>query len=281
MGSGVSVVFAGGGARTFWELGLFEAVRGRLPPVDEWAGTSAGSAMAICAASGQAEETVNLFCDLTSKNPRNVYPEWIFRGQRPFPHNDMYSMALRTLLTGGAWDRLKDAGPVRFLLAYIRKGNPMVSTWLRAAWNYERRKHQRVHGPDEPFPGVASRVVTAQEAGSLEDVVTWVLSASSTPPLTDIHRYDGQPYVDGGLVDNVPVRALSPAAQEQKVLVLLSRPTRPELLPKAPNRLYLAPSAEIPIRKWDYTNPVKIRETVALGVSDAKRYEKEILKFVE
>ncbi len=276
----ISVVFAGGGCRTFWGLGLYSGLKGALPSVAEWSGTSAGSAMATVAAAGLEHETVESFAAITASNPRNFYPGKIFLGDRPFPHNEIYRRAVQGILEKGGWAALRKAAPVRIFLAFVKKDHPPVSTWLKAVWNYERGKLTRVHGPDETFPGLGCRVVTAQEAQNASEVVDWILSASSTPPLTDIRRYDGQPYVDGGLVDNVPVRALSEEGQGGKVVVILSRPTPEDIVPPAPNRLYLAPSVEVPVKKWDYTSPAKIRATFELGLSDAKRYRDRLDSFL-
>jgi len=280
MSNGVSIVFAGGGCRTFWGLGLYSGIRQMLPEVREWSGTSAGSAMATVAAAGLVDETVEAFAALTAANPRNFYPGRALRGVRPFPHNDIYRTAVRGILEKGGWPLLKRASPVRILLAFVKKDHPPVSTWLKAVWDYERRKASLVHGPDESFPGLGSRVVTAQDAGSVPEVVDWILSASSTPPLTDIHRFDGQPYVDGGLVDNVPVRALSEPARQGKVVVILSRPTPEDIVPPAPERLYLSPTMDVPVKKWDYTSPAKIRATFELGRADAKRYADRLESFL-
>src|SRR5690606_3858705 len=43
---GFSVVLAGGGCKTFWGMGVLRSIAGLLPPIDHWAGTSAGAIMA-------------------------------------------------------------------------------------------------------------------------------------------------------------------------------------------------------------------------------------------
>ena len=214
MQSRLSVVFAGGGCRTFWSLGLYAGLRSHLPPVLEWSGTSAGAAMAIAAASGVAEDAVESFVALTAANPRNVYPEHLLRGRSVFPHDRIYRAAVRSVLEKGGWESLRRSAPVRLLLAYVKQGHAPVSTCLKALWNLERGKPGREDGTRAP-PGLETRVVTAQQAQGISEVVEWVLSASSTPPLTRVCRYEGQPYVDGGLVDNVPVRALSEPARKK------------------------------------------------------------------
>jgi hypothetical protein len=235
--------------------------------------------MAIAAAAGLVEQAVESFAAMTADNPRNVYPERLFRGRSIFPHDRIYRAAVRSVLEQGGWESRQRSAPVRVLLAYVKQGHGPVSTCLKALWNLERGK-QGSEDPGAP-PGLETRVVTVQQARGLSEVVEWVLSASSTPPLTKVSLFEGQPYVDGGLVDNVPVRALSEPARKGKALVILSRPTRREMNPAAPNRLYLAPSREAPVKLWDYTSPAKIRAAFALGRADAKRYEDQARRFVE
>lgn len=281
MPSRISVVFAGGGCRTFWGLGLYAGLRSRLPSVAEWSGTSAGAAMAIAAASGFIDEAVESFVALTKDNPRNAYPERVFRGQRVFPHDRMYRAAVLQVLEKGGWESLRRSSPVRILLAYVKQGHAAVLTCVKALWNIERGRPTRVHGPDDAPAGLSTRIVTVQQARSISEVVEWVLAASSTPPLTKVSRYAGQPYVDGGLVENAPIRALSEPARTGKTLVILSRPTPLKMHPAAPNRLYLAPSREVPVKMWDYTSPAKIWAAFDLGRADANRYEDQVRGFVE
>lgn len=199
MPSCLSVVFAGGGCRTFWGLGLYAGLRSSLPPVREWSGTSAGAAMAIAAASGLIEEAVESFVAMTADNPRNMYPERVFRGRSVFPHDRIYRATVRSVLEKGGWESLQQSAPVRVLLAYVKRGHAPVSTCLRALWNLQRGKSAGEDGPRAPF-GLETRVVTVQQARGISEVVDWVLSASSTPPLTKVCSYEGQPGEDQGRV---------------------------------------------------------------------------------
>jgi hypothetical protein len=123
MQSRLSVVFAGGGCRTFWGLGLYAGLRDSLPSVLEWSGTSAGAAMAIAAATGLVEQAVESFAAMTADNPRNVYPERLFRGRSIFPHDRIYRAAVRSVLEKGGWESLQGSAPVRVLLAYVKQGH--------------------------------------------------------------------------------------------------------------------------------------------------------------
>ena len=158
----------------------------------------------------------------------------------------------------------------------MKRGHAPVSTCLRALWNLEREKSADEAGHRAP-PGLETRVVTVQQARGIPEVVDWVLSASSTPPLTKVSSYEGQPYVDGGLVDNVPLRALSEPARRGKALVILSRPTPREMNPGAPNRLHLAPATGTAREDVGLREPGEDQGAAfALGRADAKRYENEV-----
>jgi len=275
----LSIVFAGGGCRTVWGVGALEALD--LPRPREWAGVSAGSAMSLVLATGRQRPALDVFLRLAADNPRNVYPDRFFEGRPVFPHETMYRATLAAALEGGGYESMRAGPPVRVQLASVEPGPRGVAHAVRAMLAYQRRRRAgEVHGPPEPEPGVASETATLQDAESREEVIDQVIASSATWPVTRLPRRNGRVYVDGGLVENVPVRALSPEAQAGRVLVLLSRAyDRP--LPEEPGRLYLAPTHPIPVQKWDYTNPDAIRATLDLGRADGEAARPRVRAFLE
>ncbi len=277
-----SVVFAGGGCRTFWALGAHQALADILPPVDEWAGVSAGSAMAVFAAAGSADAAMEAFVRLTGENERNFYPGRVFGSGRVFPHENIYRGAIAEALPDEAMATLRGGAPARILLAWVEADRPTWPTGLRATAAYNGRKKQGdLHGPEEPFPGLGWGVVTAQDAPDAPTIVEWVLRSSTSPPVTAIPVEDGRHFVDGGLVDNVPLRALSAEAQAGRVFSLLSRPVPPANLPRTPTRFYLQPSAPVPIHKWDYTSPDMVQATYDMGRRDAEAARGTIARWID
>ena len=276
-----SIVLAGGGCRTFWNIGVLRELQDLLPAPREWAGVSAGSAMAVITAAGKVDEAMDAFLEATAKNPRNFYLSRVFGEEPAFPHENMYRGVLRQALSGGGFERLKTGPLVRILLAYVERGNPPFRTAIGAMRAYSRRKKTHVvHGPEQPHPGLGAEVRTAQEAAGIDEVIDHILYSSATPPVTKVPRIDGRTYIDGGFVDNVPVRALSEQARAGKVLVLLTRPVPEEHLPQSERRLYLGPEQPTPIQKWDYTSPEKIRATYEMGRADARRFMDRVQAFV-
>lgn len=275
-----SVVLAGGGCRTAWSVGLLEELRAELPEPREWAGVSAGSCMALGLAARSTAAMMACFLARARVNPRNVYPERLGRGA-VFPHEAIYRATVAAGLDDGGLERLQAAGPVRILLAHTMPGARFVPALWGALRDYRARKRAAIlHGPEDAPSGFALEVLTAQALGSAAAIEDAVLASSATPLVTQLPRRDGRTYVDGGFVENVPVRALSPEAQAGKVLVLLTRPAPVASLPASRERLYLAPEDDVPIAKWDYTSPAKLEATFESGRRAARRWRAHILDWL-
>lgn len=277
----LAVVLAGGGCRTAWSVGLLEELRDALPEPCEWAGVSAGACMAVALAARSTMPMMECFLAHARRNPRNVYPERLGRGE-VFPHEGIYRATVAAGLDRAGMARLDAAGPVRILLAYTEPGARFLPAFWGAIRDYRARKRAGIlHGPDAAPQGFGLEVVTAQALGSAAKIADAVLTSSATPLVTRLPRVAGRTYVDGGFVENVPLRALSPEVQAGRVLVLLTRPARPETLPASSDRLYLAPDAEVPIAKWDYASPAKLEATYEAGRDAARRWRERILRWAD
>ena len=267
----LSIVIAGGGCRAFWCLGAYDALADVIGEPLEFAGVSAGAAMATMVAAGRAAETFVHFREAVSRNGRNFHPKrWLSR-KTAFPHEAMYRDTLEFTLADGGYERLMAGPSVRILQASVQPGEAMVPTVLRAMQAYSKRKAEgRLHAPDGAPRGMSWRVAVAQEAATPAQLIDEVITSSATWPVTNLPRHGGRTWVDGGLVDNVPVRALSARARSGAVLVFLTRPYDTKLLSSDQGRLYLAPSEPVPVKKWDYTRADLLLATFDRGRRDGQ-----------
>lgn len=271
----LSVVLAGGGCKTFWGMGVLRGLGEQLPPVSHWAGASAGAAMCLVRTSGREDECYDYFLDITGSNARNFYPRHLLRGQPLFPHDALIRKIIRFTLADGGFNRIRSGPPVHILMSYLAPGRPLWRTTLPAVWNFERRSRLgHVHGPSKPFPGIHSRVVRSTDAMDPGQLLDWVRMSGTVPPVTPLLHRGGRRYLDGALVDNVPVRALPKQALRGRILVMLSSPysvaRRWLRLPEGGRILYLAPTDELPVHPWDYTSPEAIAATYELGQREAR-----------
>ena len=282
----LSVVLAGGGFKTYWGMGVLRAVEDMLPAVDNWAATSAGAVMALVKVSGRVDETYAYSLEVMAQTPRNLDPRQLLEGGSPFPHADMTRKILRFVMAEGGFGRIRRGAPVHILMSYLQAGRPTLRTGLAALRSFELSSRAgRFHGPPEPVPGLGSRVVRSVDAMDPDQLIEWILAASSTPPVTPLVRRGGRRYLDGALIDNAPVRALPESARRGTILVMLSSPYKVARrwlrLPEGGRILYLAPADTLPVATWDATSPEAVRATYELGQREGEVLRRRVAALLE
>ncbi len=75
--------------------------------------------------------------------------------------------------------------------------------------------------------------------------------------------------LDGGLIENIPVRLAD--EEPGNTLVLVSRKYE-RALPSTKRITWVQPSKPIKIDKFDYANPSGLQETFDLGIADGQRF---------
>ena len=109
----------------------------------------------------------------------------------------------------------------------------------------------------------------AADCRTLQDYIDMVLAASCVPPVLPEGRFRERKVLDGGLIENIPVRLA--ADQPGNTLVLASRKYEHEL-PSTDRVTWVQPSESIKIDKFDYANPEGLQETFDLGVRDGRKF---------
>jgi hypothetical protein len=265
-----SVVFAGGGCRCFWQLGLWSVAGAALDIRPRVAtGVSAGAAMACVALLGRCEETLRRFKAATARNPKNVYPENLLRGGRVFPHHAMYREAILHAVDAAGLERLR-TGPtdLGILLACAPRGLGTHLSLLLGLGCYvvEKRFGDPVHSELAHRVGFAAELVSARSCRTPSELADLILASSCTPPFTPAMRRGGRPVLDGSLVDCAPL-----ATTTGRTLVLLSRSYGRTPEARA-DRVYLGPSEPIAVSKWDYTSPDALQRAYDLGRRDGEAF---------
>lgn len=264
-----AVVFAGGGCRCFWQLGFWSVAAPELGLRPRVAvGVSAGTAMATAALLGRCRETLELFKEATARNPRNIYPGNLLRGEPLFPHFAMYRQAILDTVDEQGLARLNEACDLRLVVARPPRhvGSRLSLLLGLGCYLWDRNTGDPVHGGTARSLGFSADVLHARSCSSVAELADLILASSCTPPFTPALRQGGRPVIDGSLVESAPVFALD--GDEQRTLVLLSRRYR-TAPPSIPGRAYVAPSRPITLSKWDYTNPDGLQLVYDMGQEDA------------
>lgn len=271
-----NAIFAGGGSRCMWQLGFWDGANkaglGLSETVDYAASTSAGCAMATAAMLNRGEEALNLFKDMTARNPSNIHWQNLMPGSgKPLlPHMNMYRKALEEFLQPGDLQALSNKR-LEFLMARFPRFLPSGLGTLVAFSIYGLEKHLTgaLHPTWTRRLGFEPLVKGNQDAEVVGDLIDTILASSCVPPVLPGDGYRGQRVLDGGIIDNVPVH-LADAEAGQTLVLLSKRYTRP--LPELQGRVYVQPSEPIRIDKFDYANPSGVQETYDLGFRDGVRF---------
>lgn len=268
-----SLVLAGGGCRCVWQIGFLETVARELDlRPQQVAAVSAGSAMACMFFSGAIEPGLEYFTERVTQNERNFYPENVLGEAPVFPHEEIYRATILHACDEAAFRRLQDGPDIRVLLSrppqWLGSFGGVAVGFL--AYEAEKLFSPGMHPELARQIGFTSDVVSIRECSSREALANLILQSSCTPPFTPVYERDGAPVLDGGLVDNVPVSALTP--QATRTLVLLTRRYAESLVPEREGFTYVQPSESIPVDKWDYASPDRLRETLDLGRRDGVKF---------
>ncbi len=270
------VVFAGGGHRCWWQAGFWEVVAPRIGLRPRLiAGVSAGAATACLVYANESRRALDYYHQALRGNPRNAYWGNLFaRDARVFPHDGIYRRAMKALLGGEAFERLRrDAPEIRVQFSRIPRWlGPRSAVALGlVAYNVEKYALRPLHPRFGRRLGFTSEVVRVQDCRTDAELISLIIASSCTPPFTPIEYRDGRPTMDGGLVDNVPVDAVDPDGGPTLVLTTRRYPAR-EAVFRHEGRVYVQPSVKIPVSSWDYTAPDLYERTCALGRSDGEAF---------
>ena len=271
-----NAIFSGGGSRCFWQLGVWEgAAESGLDlrkSVRFVGSTSAGCAIATAAVLNRARQALELFQDMTAKNPSNIHWHNLspLREAPVLPHARMYREALETFLAPEDLVTLRG-----FVLHFLMSGSP---SWISgragtilgfSIYALEQTLLNPVHPKWTRRAGFRPIVGRAHDCTTTDELVDMVLAASCVPPVLPGGRHDDESVLDGGLIDDVPT--LLAEEEPGETLVILSR--RYECaLPHKPGTTYVQPSEPVPIDKFDYANPKGLQDTFDLGYTDGVEF---------
>ena len=266
------VVFSGGGARCFWQAGFWEAVRSTLPQPRVVSAVSGGAAIAAILLSGGWARFFPKFLDLVADNPRNVHFGNLLRSGSVFPQPRISRDSFLHSVSARAFQRLRAGPDLRIVISHPPR---WLGAWLGALAaagidGLERLLTRRLCPRWVRSLGFETTVVRAQECADPEALVRAIFQSSAAPPVFPVTRLGGRPALDGGLVEHVPLSAVSDC---RRPLVLLSRYRA--TLPRNVHERFVCPSKPVPVAPWDFASPDRVVATFELGIEDGGRFVEE------
>jgi hypothetical protein len=274
-----SVVFAGGGGRCLWQVGFWDTVSPviKLKP-ETVAGVSAGAAMALMAITGRSEAALKSIKSATSLNKKNFYPGNIFKKDPLFPHYTIYRNTILEIIDTKTLENIKKGPEIRTLIAHPPFYLGPRSGTFTGLMSYviEKAVKQPVHPQLASKLGFTYSVVKLNDCETAEEMAHLILCSSCTPPFVPIMKLGGKTALDGGIIDNVPVKALGDDISRGDTLILMSKTYKKGRIPDEPGRIYVEPTKTPEIFKWDYTSPHLLQKAYDEGCRDGELFLEKI-----
>lgn len=269
----LALTFAGGGNRSFYQLGLLTRWGDALMPrVAAIASCSAGACVITTFLSGRREEARKYWLNRASGITRNFDWRKLLRGQRPAPQGEIYRDTLLVTFADGGLERIRRQPFPIYVLAsafpWLLPRSMSIALGI-GLYSAERSVRKAPHPRSPRLIGFTPVAIDARSCESAEELANLILASSATPPFTPIGNFRGLRLLDGGMIDNAPAFLAERHTEARRSIVFLSRPYHPSVLGIQKHRLYLAPTRPTPINRWDYTQPHLLDETVAMGEREA------------
>lgn len=281
----LGITFAGGGTKSFYQVGLMSRWRELLlPHVRLLAACSAGSFAASLVLSERENDVEQYWQEKYAGKIKNFDWQRLFAGQRPTRHEDVYRDLLLHALADGGFERIRSQPfPILILTTAFPAGMPSliaVSLGL-LAYNLRSIKRTRKFQPAyNRMVGIKPLVFDARKCSSALELCNLIIASSATPPFTATGRSGKKCLLDGGIINHVPAFLSDNLPELTHHLVLLTSKNSEDYEPLAGKWLFLAPSKQVNIKTWDFSRPDLIKAVVAQGESDADFYYPRLNEFL-
>ena len=277
------IVLAGGGNRCWWQAGFWNVLNQAIPQhPKKIVAVSAGAATACLFSARPGDEGaqwgLHYYAKALASVSSNIDWKNLFSKEPLFPHYRLYRAALENILADG-FDRIQKGPEILIGLAktpnYLSPKLSVVMGLL--AYELEKKFQRPLHPQSGRRLGFSRLFISSKSCANIDELIETILQSSCTPPFTPVLYRDGQAILDGGLIDNVLIDGLTPAApgeKKQEALVLLTRkydlpnPFTQEL--PGLRLTYIQPSQKVPISSWDYSRHDLMPEAYELGKRDAQ-----------
>ncbi|EMO46686.1 patatin-like phospholipase family protein [Leptospira santarosai] len=288
----ICFAIAGGGCKAFYGLGFGHEMKSWGLKFREVSGVSAGAAMVLCLICGNEEACVSFFENIVRKNSANFYFGRFFKGERMFPHEEIYR---KTIRFGMDFQKIVGSGTKVFIhtLRAIPKEDSLRNKFRLARLIAETAKAFLEEERDRRRGLITERMQRILRKWNMKEVLFTekdfddektveqiILNSSSVPPVVSVQCHGKEYYFDGGLTNNLLLEVFPP---DKKTIGVYYEPTTivgkdPKLL----ERCYLqTPSEPLPITSFDYTDPNGVRKAYELGKRDARLNRDKIFEYLK
>ncbi len=272
----LGLVFAAGGNRSFYQLGLMRGWRELLlPRAAVVAACSAGACMAVLSLTGREAEAEEFWKSRREGLDKNFDWRRLLSGRRPTPHEEIYRETLLCAFAEGGFERVRARPfPVYVLTTGYPKLLPPMLAALLGLCAYRLDSGPRGVGRKVSYAsraGFSSVAYDARECDSPSTLADLIIASSATPPFTAVGRVTGRRLLDGGIISTAPVFLTDSVPGITRRVVFMTNPLAGGGANVRGDFFYAAPTQPLEVATWDLTRPELIEQAIRTGEEDAER----------
>jgi predicted acylesterase/phospholipase RssA len=253
-----AIVMDGGGARGAYQIGVWKALKEAGVKVVAVAGTSVGALNAALICMGSVERAEAIWTEMTFSKVMDVDDEWMkrFIGKEN-KITDIVAEVWKHFLDGGI-----DITPLRQMIHHVLDESYIRSSGMRmclVTFSVTEWKELQLWLEDIP-------------EGLLEDY----LLASAYLPGFKNEKLHGKRYLDGGVINNLPLKSLIDAGYQDIIEIRIFGPGREHRvkLPEGVMKYQIAPRVNLgSIIDFEAKRSI---QNMKIGYYDAKRFLYEL-----
>ena len=273
------VVFAGGGHRCWWQAGFWEVLRAEIELRPRVIGVvSMGAFMACLVHANDTRRALAWYERELAGVRSNMAWVNLFRKDEPlFRQGGIYRKAMRALLGGEHFRQLMWQAPEIRVACAVAPAALSDRQLDRLGWREARRDARLVpaslHAKPERAEIFVPLVKRLQDCRTEREMCDLLQASSAYPPLVPAVEFEGERVVTGELVDPVPVDLVADVPGQTLVLTTRTYNRKTPVFAME-GRIYVQPSAPVPVASWDFTSARRFQQTYELGRQDAEAFLK-------
>ena len=273
------VVFAGGGHRCWWQAGFWEVLRAEIELRPRVIGAvSMGAFMACLVHANDTRRALAWYERELAGVRSNMAWVNLFRKDEPlFRQGGIYRKAMRALLGGEHFRQLMWQAPEIRVACAVAPAALSDRQLDRLGWREARRDARLVpaslHAKPERAEIFVPLVKRLQDCRTEREMCDLLQASSAYPPLVPAVEFEGERVVTGELVDPVPVDLVADVPGQTLVLTTRTYNRKTPVFAME-GRIYVQPSAPVPVASWDFTSARRFQQTYELGRQDAEAFLK-------
>lgn len=278
----VGVLLPSGGMRCFYQLGVLEALRGRIRP-QLFAGVSGGALASVTYLAHASEALIEAARRVAREGRARWQPRRLLEARSPLVHGEVLEAELRRVLTRERLEAVAASGVALHIMAAALPGRrpyPLVGAPVMMAHALEIGPLRKLWFHPRVGEAMGFRPHWFEVAADTapDELVEMLLATSCFPPLTRPIRHGTTRLFDGAFASSMPAIERFHGRHDtvDELWVIHTRRDQRGMFADRAGVRHISPSAPLRVGIWDYGNEAGMVRAWEIGWRDGQELAQEL-----